>query len=294
LLLKLLAKQNKFEDAIEHAKEAIPLAEQSGDRLTLARAYGGLAEIYQGWGHYGPDLRYIEAAIRFASDTGELLQLGHFLQLAAMHAAGVGETERTKSLLERARPIAKASNDPLLVCQLLKAESLLHTFSRDFEKALEISLEAAEKAHENDLLELEIICLHNAGDAHLRLGRPREALYYFNESVRRSKAARFDRLTQTNEIYIGYVEAAHMGDIEGLDRLKAAIEKARHDRRIWNLQEGNQLVGRILLAWGDRAGAVQYFEEAAEHAKDSGIAFFIEEATYWLSQARGVDIEVSE
>ena len=82
-----------------------------------------------------------------------------------MHAAGVGETEQTRALIDRARPIALASNDPLLTCQLMKAEAVLQTFRRDFHAALRTSLEAAELAHRHGLLELEIITLHNAGRA---------------------------------------------------------------------------------------------------------------------------------
>jgi len=230
--------------------------------------------------------------VRFASDSGELLQLGHFLQLAAMHAAGVGEAEQGAAILERARPIARASNDPLLTCQLIKAESLLHIFSREFDAALETSLEGASLAHTHGLLELEIIMLHNAGDACLRQGNASKALYYFKESARKSREARYDRLTHTNDIYIGYIEAAHLGAVEGLDRLRAAIEKSRRLGRVWNLQEGNQLAGRILLSWGDRPGALPYLREALSHARDSGIRFFIEEAEHWLRQAEADDTPV--
>lgn len=286
MLCRLLARQGRLKESMDVVQEAIPLAEQSGDPLILAQAYTAIAESYQQWGEYGPDFDYIEPALRLASESGDLLQLGRGLQLAVTHAAGVGEYQRTEELLMRARAIANTSNDPLLTCQLTRAESLLRIFSGDAERALTKILEGLELAHSSGLNELEVIFLHNAGDAHLRCGRMQEALYYFNESLRRSTVARFDRLTEGNDMYIGYLEATYLQNSSGFERISAATEVAREKGRIWNVTQGHQLMGRTLLYQGDLTEARHHLEEALRLAEASGVAFFVEEAKRWLEEVQ--------
>lgn len=281
LLLRLYARQGRLQDTMERAKDAIPLAESTGEPLLLAQAYGAIGEAYQQWGRYGPDLRYIEAAIAFAREAGDNAQLGRFLQLAVTHAAGVGEADEPRMLLDQARPLANEDQDPGLIGQLLKAETLLSTFSGDFRTAVERSLEGVELAHRHGLHELEVVMLHNAGDGHLRLDRPREALYYFSESLRRSRAARYDRLTEMNEMYVGYIEAAHLNQLEGLERIHHALERARGLGRIWNLYQGHLLLGRALIAQGSDE-AIEHLQQALSYAQQSGVKFFIDEASGWL------------
>lgn len=285
MLCRLMARQGRLKEAMEVVQEATPLAEQSGEPLILAQVYLAIAESYQQWGEYGPDFEYIEPALRLASESGDLLQLGRGLQLAVIHAAGVGKYQRTEELLKRARAIARTSGDPLLTCQLKRAETLLDIFSGNPEQGLIKTLEGLELAHRHGLQELEVIFLHNAGDAHLRCGRLQEAFYYFNESQRRALAARFDRLTEGNAIYLGYLEATYLQNPGGFERLTRATDTAREKGRMWNVTQGHQLMGRTLLAQGNVEGALTHLQEALRVAQASGVAFFIEEATHWITEA---------
>lgn len=293
MLCRMLAREGRLKEAMDVVQDAIPLAERVGDPLILAQVYNAIAESYQQWGEYGPDFDYIEPALRMASESGDLLSIGRSLQLAVTHAAGVGKYQRTEELLKRARAIARTSGDPLLTCQLIRAESLLYIFSGDVKRGLTNTLEGLELAHKNGLSELEVIFLHNAGDAHLRLGRMQEALYYFNESYRHATLARFDRLTEGNEMYIGFLEATYLNSPGGWERLNQATEKARLSGRIWNVTQGHQLMGRTLLAQGDIEGALTNLEEALRLAEASGVAFFVEEATRYLEEARRAASESS-
>lgn len=282
VLLQLLGRQGRLGDVMELAKDAIPLAESTGNALLLARAYGAIGDAYQQWGQYGPDLRYIEAAVSFASESGDPVQLGHFLQLAVTHAAGVGEDEQTRVLLEQIRPIVEANDEPSLRGQLLKGETLLAIFARDYEEAVKKALEGIELARSTGQHQLEVLMLHNAGDASLRLGREREALYYFTESLRRTRAGRYDRLTEMNEMFIGFIEASSLGQEAGLMRIRKAIELAKKQGRIWNLQQGHELLGKAMAKQGDQTGARPHLQKALRYAKESGVRFFIEESTMAL------------
>ena len=51
------------------------MAEASGHGITLARVYGAIAETMQQWGQYGPDLEYIQRALRIG---GAPLELSRF------------------------------------------------------------------------------------------------------------------------------------------------------------------------------------------------------------------------
>jgi len=286
LLCRLLARRGRLRAARAWAVEAVPVAERSENRMILAQAYGAIAETMQQYGEYGPDKAYVEAAMAIAREEGEHLRLGEYLQLAVMHAGGVGQYDKTAEYLEQARAIAEAADDPLLSCQLLKAEALLLFFIGDVDAALETNLRGIRRARRNGLREVEIVMLHNAGDDHLAQGNMQEALYYFTESLRRSKEACFDRLTEANEMFIGFIEAAHLGSRQGFDRLQGAIESGRRLGRIWNLTQGHQLMGRALLSQGDRQGAVEHLEEAVRRAEQAGVKFFTDEARSWLERAR--------
>jgi tetratricopeptide (TPR) repeat protein len=284
MLCRLLNNEGRLKEAIDHAKEAIPLAESAGAPLVLAQVYAAIAESYQQWGQYGPDMAYLEPALQLASQAGDLRELGRILQLAVMHAAGLGKFQRTVELLEQARGMAETSGDPLLHCQVLKAETLLHIFSGDFEAGLRSTLAGFDRAHRHGFLELEVIFLHNAGDAHLRLGRMQEALYYFTESHRRAAAVGFDRLVETNTMYVGFLEATYLRSRSGMERLTGILEKARTLGRVWNLTQGHQLLGRALLDRGELAGARVHLEEALRLAESSGVTFFVDDARHWLDE----------
>ena len=289
LLCRLLARMGTLKAARAWAVEAVPVAERSGNRMILAQAYGAIAETLQQYGEYGPDRAYVEAAMNIAREEGEHLRLGEYLQLAVMHAGGVGLYDQTAEYLEQARAIAEQAEDPLLTCLLLKAEALLLFFIGDAEAALQTNLRGIRRARRHGLREVEIVMLHNAGDDHLALGNMQEALYYFTESLRRSTESCFDRLTEANEMFIGFIEAAYLGSRRGFDRLQAAIESGKRLGRIWNLTQGHQLMGRALLSQGDRQGAVEHLEEAVKRAEQTGVKFFTDEARSWLERARSGD-----
>jgi len=286
LLCRVHARQGRLDEAVARAREAIPMAERSEDQLILAQAYAAVGESYQQWGEYGPDLEYITTALRIAGEAGDLARVGEYLQLAVMHAGGVGEYDRTLEDLARAHAIADAEEDPVLTCQLLKAEGLLQFFMGQPEVALATNLKGGARARDHGLAEVEIVMLHNAGDNHLLMGNMSEALFYFNESLRRSRATRFDRLTEANEMFIGFIEAAHLGAETGFERLRAAVESGRQLGRIWNVTQGCQLLGRALLQQGNPAEALVHLEESVRLAEKSGVKYFIDEARGWLERAR--------
>jgi tetratricopeptide (TPR) repeat protein len=285
LLSRLLSRQGRLDEAMDWAQQAVPLAKQSGDRGTLAQVYGAIAEAYQQRGLFGPDLKFVTAAIATATEAGDTLKVGEYLQLAVMHAGAVGRFDDTWGDLQRARTVADETDDPALACQLLRLEATLHLMMGDFEASLQTNLKGIARAREHGLAEAEIVMLHNAGDNHLHLDRMREALYCFSESLRRSKAIHFDRLSEANEMYIGFLEAAYLGAATGFDRLRRAIENEERAGRLWNLNQGHQLLGRAMMAHGDHESALAHLKEALRLAERTGVRYFIDEANDWLQRA---------
>jgi tetratricopeptide (TPR) repeat protein len=286
LLGQLLAREGRLAEAVERILEAVAIAREAGDLGALARAYGAVAETYHQWGQFGEAQPYVEAALRTANEAGDPRRLGEHLHLAVNHAVGVGHDERTWRLLRRAREIAEGSGSPLLLCQLARAEGLLHFFGGDPRAALEVNSRGIELARHHGIAELEIVILHNAGDNHVALGNMDEALYFFHESLRRSQASRYDRLTEANEMFIGFIEASCHDLESGFDRLRRAIRRGERAGRDWNLTQGHQLLGRALLARGEIEGAVEHLEEAVQIGGRAGLKYFTEEARRWLGDAR--------
>jgi tetratricopeptide (TPR) repeat protein len=286
LLCRLYTRGARVNEAMLRAWEALPLAERTGEDTLMAEAFGAIAECYQQTGEYGPDLKYIEQAIHIARARKDGAGLGQYLHLAVNHAAGVGRIDQTWQYLKWARAHADATRDTLLLCQLLRSEGLLHLFTGDFEASLKANLQGIQLSRRHGVSEYEIILLHNTGDCHLHMDNVPDALYYFNESHHRSRAARFDRLSEANEMFIGFIEATYLRAPAGLDRLRAAIQRSEDLRRLWNLTQGRQLLGRAHLMLGDRQQAVTELETALRLAEQSGVRFFIDEATRWLDHAR--------
>jgi tetratricopeptide (TPR) repeat protein len=135
-------------------------------------------------------------------------------------------------------------------------------------------------------VEQEIIMLHNCGDNYLALDRERDALYFYSESLRRSKAARYDRLTEANEMFVGFLEVTSLGVEAGLNRLRAAIASAQRTGRLWNLTQGHRLLGQALLFMGNIESSVYHLREALRLAQETGVAFFIEQAACQLERAQ--------
>lgn len=286
LLCRLLTRMGQLDTALERAREAVPLARRSDDRLMVAQVCAAIAESYQQQGDFNHDMEYLESSLQIATEMGDVRRVGEYLQLAVVHAVGVGEYDRTRELLEQARTIARENSDPLLACQLQKVEALLKRFSGDNEGALRTNLEGVAMAHAHGLEEQETIMLHNCGDNHLFMGREREALYFYSESLRRSKAARYDRLTEANEMFVGFLEVTYLGVETGLDRLQAAISSAERRRRLWNLNQGHRLLGQALMAMDNVESAVYHLREALRLAQETGVMFFIEQAASWLERAQ--------
>lgn len=286
LLCRLLTRMGQLDTALERAREAVPLARRSDDRLMVAQVCAAIAENYQQQGDFGHDMDPLESALEIASEIGDVRRVGEYLQLAVVHAVGVGEYDRTRELLEQAQTIARENSDPLLACQLQKVEALLKRFSGDNEGALKINLKGVAMAHAHGLKEQEIIMLHNCGDNHLFMGREREALYFYSESLRRSKAARYDRLTEANEMFVGFLEVTYLGVETGLDKLRAAISSAERQGRLWNLNQGHRLLGQALMAMDNVESAVYHLREALRLAQETGVMFFIEQAASWLERAQ--------
>ncbi len=286
LLSRILARQGRLAEAVDLSRSALPMAKASGHGITLARVYAAIAETMQQWGQYGPDLEYIKRALRIAEEEGDLPRVAEYLQLSVMHAAGTGQSEHTFEYLERARAIASTADNAVLTCQLFKAEGLLLTFSGDDKAGLRTNLEGIERSRKHGLMEVEIVMLHNAGDNHLHMGNTAEALYYFTESLHRSQEAHLERLIEVNEMYVGYIEAAHLGSPAGFDRLQEAIDTGRESGRNWNLAQGHQLMGRALLEQGDREGAIAHLQEALDCAREANVKYFTDDAVRWLERAR--------
>jgi len=282
LLCRLLTRQGRLNEAMDRAREAVSFAETCGDQMVLARAYAAIADSYQQRGEYGPDFEYLSAALLIATKAGATTQIGEYLQLALAHAGGVGRYKDVKTYLLHARTIARSTGDPTLTCQLYRLEGALHLMRGDYEQALGINQEGIVRARRHGLAEPEIVMLHNAGDCHLHLGQMQEALFYFGESLHRSRAACFDRLTEANEMYLGFLEATHLGRPGGLDRLRRAIAAESKVGRIWNVNQGHLLLGQALLGQGEKIAALEQLKAALRIAEKTGVAYFINEARRWL------------
>ncbi len=278
LSAKVFARSGRVNEALDLARTVVPLAEKSGDEMLMAKVYASIAESYQQWGTYGPDGSFVSRAVRIAEKHGDMVKLGEYLQLAVMHAMGVGDYEKTREYLDRVRPIAEMGRDPGLKARLFCFEGLLCLMTRKLDEGVDVSREGAKFARKHGLLESEIAALHNAGVCHYEKGDIQEAMYHFNESYRKAAEAEFHKMIAANEIYIGHIEAVYLGNESGLQKIRSAIRSEFRVGRLWNIPQGLQLRGRTESALGKQQDALKSFLKALDVAKETGVKYFVENA----------------
>jgi tetratricopeptide (TPR) repeat protein len=289
-LSRVLSLSDRPTEAIETAKEALAQARRGGRRGALIESLAVVGETYQHWGQFGSDLFAINTAYQLAQQSGDLWAQGRTMYLVALHAAAVGRNEYARKLLVQGRSIVDqlAHHDRVawLSSQYYRVEGLFHIFRRDLVQGHRTCLVGLSLARDSGMVVQEMLFTHLVGYLYLELGQQDEAVYYLEESLRRARAAGYQQLVEPNEMFLGYIEATSSHSGRGLQRLEAAVDQARRQKRIWNLAQGYLLLGRVLHREGCQDYALRSLERALHLARVTQVRFFINVGEKWLHRAR--------
>ncbi len=98
-----LAELGDLEDARRMLEDAVPLAEASGDALTLSRSLNSLAMVYSEAGQYDKERMYMERALEVAERMGVPPRVAFMNHRLGWHLLMLGHYEESRQYLERAR-----------------------------------------------------------------------------------------------------------------------------------------------------------------------------------------------
>ncbi|MCX5736920.1 MAG: hypothetical protein NTZ61_00185, partial [Proteobacteria bacterium] len=244
---------------------ALRLADSVLERdITLARAEGSMR-----LGQHRDAIAAFEHARALSvrlSDTDA--QVRCLVPLALAYAS-LGDRAIALDGLTDARRLAGERLDPFTECELLKMESLVHYFSRDYEATVDTATRARDLAKEYGLVHEAAVNAHNIGDALVRLGDSKRAFASLRYSFELSRDHGFDSLMMSNLRILGFIDAMRFGSDEGRRHVVQANEFDAAKGYVWHLLQGRYYLAMIDQARGmtedSRTGLRELLRMAAEH-----------------------------
>jgi predicted ATPase/predicted negative regulator of RcsB-dependent stress response len=213
-------RMGQFDSAERHAQEAVTLAEESGERRTLAFALWDLAQIAARRGDFDEAIRLLTRVLEEAADD-EWVRSAAMGDLASFQMEAGRDEEARRLLHEASRGLQATKDEANQAIQRIFL-AYLELYVRDFEAAYVAAASVLEKVRAiGD--DYRVIVARNAlGFAALGLGRRSEAREAFAESLDLVLAA--DRTEGAlTEALAGIALAADTADVRSAARLQGAV-----------------------------------------------------------------------
>ena len=266
MLLQLLCdielRTGQFDSGERHAQEAVTLAQESGERRTLAFALWNLAVIPARRGDFDEAIRLLTHVIEEAPDD-EWLRSAALGDLATFQIEA-GRDEEARHTLQEAIRGLQATEDEANQAITGMTLAYLELYVRDFEAAYVVAASVLEKVRAIGDDYRSIGAREPLGFAALGLGRRSEAREAFAESLDLVLAA--DRTEgHLIEALAGIALAAHTADARSAARLQGAVNKLdESSTRSQRFLELERYLGKPLI---DALGADEYAKEEALGAR---------------------------
>jgi tetratricopeptide (TPR) repeat protein len=212
----------QLDSAEAHAQKAVTLAEEAGERRTLAWALWDLGQVASRRGDLDEAIRTFTRVLQEAADD-EWLRSAVLGDLASIHIEA-GRDEEARRMLQEARKGLQATQDEANEAITSMGLAYLELYVRDFEAAYLVAASVLEKVRAIGDLYRTIGAHMVLGFAALGLGRRSEAREAFAESLDLilTSDARSDALPET---LTGISLAADAADARLAARLQGAVNK---------------------------------------------------------------------
>jgi tetratricopeptide (TPR) repeat protein len=212
----------QLDSAESHAQEAVTLAQESGERRTLAWALRDLASVASRRGDFDEAIRVLTRVLDQAADD-EWLRSIALGDLASVQM-DAGRDEEARHLSQEATRGFQATGDEANEAITSMCLAYLELYVRDFEAAYVVAVSTLEKVRAIGDLYRSIGAHMVLGFAALGLGRRNEARQAFAESLDLILAAdtRSDALPET---LTGIALAADTANARSAAQLQGAVNK---------------------------------------------------------------------
>ncbi len=280
---RLLAHAMRFDEGRRWLERGREVARRLGERDVLRDAALAEAEAASKNGEQHLAIAALEEALALSRETEDVLaQLRCLIPKALAHAA-MGEQEAGMAALAEARRLAGETPDRFLECELLKMESLVCFYARDFAATIDKAQRALELAKEYGFEYETAVNAHNLGEAYLRVGDAKRAFASLHFSFEVARAAGFVKLQMNNLLVLGFIDAQRFGSEDGRQRVLEAIDYAQANAYVWD-----QLQGKYMLAIIDQQGqrpedARRWLSEVLRTAAENGHVRYVQDAQQALA-----------
>lgn len=180
----LRKKVGLYEKALQHLRDAIPLAEESQDTLRLGYIYNNIGSIYNAMGDYEASLKYREKSLFFKNKTDDKQGVSITLNNLGYTYKKLSFYDKALEYYTRSLAIRKELNNADLLGAAYNNVASLYSDIGEYDKALinyQLSLEYKKSTGDPSS---SATTLNNIGTLYGVLGQPEQELAYYQKSMK--------------------------------------------------------------------------------------------------------------
>jgi tetratricopeptide (TPR) repeat protein len=280
---RLLAHAMRFDEGRRWLERGREIARRLGEREVVRDAALAEAEAASKNGEQRVAIRALEEALTLARETEDVLAQQRCLLPKALAHAAMGELDAGMAAIDEARRLAGATPDRFVECELLKMESLVCFYARDFAATIDRAQRALELAKEYGFEYETAVNAHNLGEAYLRLGDAKRAFASLHFSFEVARAGGFVKLQMNNLLVLGFIDAQRFGSEDGRQRVLEAIDYAHANAYVWDQLQGKYLLAVIDQQQGHPDDARRWLSEVLRTAAEHNHVRYVEDARQALA-----------
>jgi tetratricopeptide (TPR) repeat protein/tRNA A-37 threonylcarbamoyl transferase component Bud32 len=281
---RLLVAAHRVDEGRRWLDRAGDLARKIEDKALSRDIVLATAEASMRLGDHRSGIRFLEQALALSRELGEVEPQVRCLVPLALAYASSGDRSAALRALAEARKLTAGKSDYFTDCELLKMESLVHYYARDYAQTIEVASRALELAKEYGFTYEAAVNAHNIGDAQLRLGDYKRAFASLRYSYEIARDHGYESLMWCNMRILGFIDAMRFGSDEGRRRVVEAIQFADARGMVWDLVQGKFYLAMIDQARGELEESRAALREVLRLAAEHGHADYVEAAERGLEE----------
>jgi tetratricopeptide (TPR) repeat protein len=169
--------------ALRHLRQALDLAEQTGDLAELSRVHRGLSVVYGNEGDYETALRHAVRHYEIFAELGDTFRGSRALNAVGWFRAVVGDLDGARADCEAALEQQQKGDDRDGMAATLDSLGFIAHRLGDSHQALDYFHQALTVFRDLDSRYQEADTLLNIGDVHRDLGAPAQARRFWREAL---------------------------------------------------------------------------------------------------------------
>ncbi len=287
---RLLASSGQVDEARRWIDRGRELARVRMDLDLTREAALASAECDARTGQNHHALEALREALEISSDLGDVAAQLRCLIPLALAFGQEGETSAGLEALQKAHDLVGDDPDRLTECELLKMESLVYYYARDYAGCIDRCSRALDLAREHGLDYEIAVNAHNLGETYIRIGDFRRAFSALQQSHEVCRERGYVRIQMMNQRALAFIDAhrfrddAHrLGGADPRERIVEALRFADERNYLWDSLQAQYMLALVDSLLGDVESARKNLREVLRTAADNGHRRYVLDAEYALA-----------